>query len=191
MSQKDELDGPSSGDASQPHTIERRRDGDAPHAPLGGPGQRKRSYVGIALVVGLAAAGAGVVGVVLGGMKDNSIYAKSVDDLLNEKSRFVGKPVRAEGTLVHGSLVKRESPCEYRFSVEKNGAVIPVRYAQCVVPDTFIDKPDMDVQVTVEGKLLADNSFEATNVLAKCPSKYEMKERQGRGEAMPHAAPRM
>ena len=65
---------------------------------------------------------------------------------------------------------------------------MPVRFAQCVVPDTFRDVPGMDVGVTVEGTLLADNSFEATTVLAKCPSKYEMKERQGRGEQMPHAA---
>jgi cytochrome c-type biogenesis protein CcmE len=45
----------------------------------------------------------------------------------------------------------------------------------------------MDVGVTVEGEILADNSFEATSVLAKCPSKYEMKDRAARGEQMPHA----
>ena len=46
----------------------------------------------------------------------------------------------------------------------------------------------MDVGVTVEGSLLANNSFEASTVLAKCPSKYEMKDRAQKGEAMPHAA---
>jgi cytochrome c-type biogenesis protein CcmE len=96
--------------------------------------------------------------------------------------------VRAEGNLVHGSLTKRDSPCEYRFTIEKNGTEVPVRYPNCVVPDTFRDVPDMPVGVTVEGELLADNSFAATSVLAKCPSKYEMKERAGRGEQMPHAA---
>ncbi|NOU29945.1 MAG: cytochrome c maturation protein CcmE [Polyangiaceae bacterium] len=148
-----------------------------------------KSRHGILIVSALVAGGAAVVALVLGGMKDNSIYAKSVDELIREKTKFAGKPVRAEGNLVHGSLVKRESPCEYRFTIEKNGTTIPVRFAQCVVPDTFRDVPNMDVGVTVEGKLLADNSFEATNVLAKCPSKYEMKERQGKGEQMPHAAP--
>jgi len=44
----------------------------------------------------------------------------------------------------------------------------------------------MDVGVTVEGELHADNSFEATSVLAKCPSKYEMKNRAANGEKMPH-----
>ena len=63
---------------------------------------------------------------------------------------------------------------------------MPVRYAQCVVPDTFRDVPGMDVGVTVEGELLTDNSFEATSVLAKCPSKYEMKQKAAGGEKMPH-----
>jgi cytochrome c-type biogenesis protein CcmE len=144
---------------------------------------------GILLVSVLGAAGAGTLALVLGGMKDNSIYAKSVDDLIRERDKFQGRAVRAEGNLVHGTLVRREAPCEYRFSIEKKGTVIPVRYAQCVVPDTFRDMPNMDVGVTVEGKLLADNSFEATNVLAKCPSKYEMKERQQHGETMPHNPP--
>jgi cytochrome c-type biogenesis protein CcmE len=142
---------------------------------------------GMLLVVPLVAVAAGIVALVLTGMKDNAIYSKPVDQLVAEKSRFVGRAVRAEGNLVHGTLLKRDSPCEYRFTITKNGTEVPVRYAQCVVPDTFRDVPGMDVGVTVEGQLLADNSFEATSVLAKCPSKYEMKERAGRGEKMPHA----
>ena len=31
----------------------------------------------------------------------------------------MGRAVRAEGNLVHGSLVKRDSPCEYRFRMKK------------------------------------------------------------------------
>jgi cytochrome c-type biogenesis protein CcmE len=140
------------------------------------------------LVFPLVAAAAGIVAVVLTGMKDNAIYSKPVDQLVAQKARFQGRAVRAEGNLVHGTLVKRDTPCEYRFTITKNGTDVPVRYAQCVVPDTFRDVPGMDVGVTVEGQLLADNSFEATTVLAKCPSKYEMKERAVRGEQMPHAA---
>jgi cytochrome c-type biogenesis protein CcmE len=140
------------------------------------------------LVIPLVTASAAIVAVVLTGMKDNAIYSKPVDQLVAEKAKFAGRAVRAEGNLVHGSLVKRDTPCEYRFTIMKNGTEVPVRYAQCVVPDTFRDIPGMDVGVTVEGQLLADNSFEATSVLAKCPSKYEMKERAGRGEQMPHAA---
>lgn len=140
----------------------------------------------VLLAVGLVMAVVGIVSIVLFTMKDKAIYSKPVDALLLEKSKFVGRPVRVEGNLVHGSLIHHDKPCEYDFTIEKNGTAMPVKYSQCVVPDTFRDVPGMDVGVTVEGELHADNSFEATSVLAKCPSKYEMKNRQSNGEKAPH-----
>ncbi len=142
--------------------------------------------VGLLLAVGLVVAASGIVGVVLFTMKDKAIYSKPVDALLQEKQKFVGRPVRVEGNLVHGTLIHHEKPCEYDFTISKNEAALPVRFTQCVVPDTFRDVPGMDVGVTVEGELHADNTFEATSVLAKCPSKYEMKNRAAQGEKMPH-----
>jgi len=38
----------------------------------------------------------------------------------------------------------------------------------------------------VQGKLQADNSFIASQVVPRCPSKYEMQQRQLNGEEMPH-----
>ena len=78
-----------------------------------------------------------------------------------------------EGTLVRGTLVKRDEPCEYRFQLRGETAVLEVRYPQCVIPDSFQDRPNGVVKVTVEGTLANDDIFEATQVLAKCPSKYE------------------
>ena len=139
------------------------------------------------LLVPLVMAAAAIVALVLVGMQDKGTYSKDVDVLIAEKAKFIGKPVRVEGSLVHGSLVKRETPCEYRFTIEKNGVEVPVRYAKCIVPDTFRDMPGVDVGVTVEGELRPDSSLEASAVLAKCPSKYEMKEKAAKGETMPHA----
>jgi cytochrome c-type biogenesis protein CcmE len=141
------------------------------------------------LLVPLVMAAAAIVALVLVGMQDKGVYSKDADVLLAEKAKFIGKPVRVEGNLVHGSLVKRETPCEYRFTIEKKGVEIPVRYAKCIVPDTFRDVAGVDVGVTVEGELLADSSLEASAVLAKCPSKYEMKQKAASGEKMPHAGP--
>jgi cytochrome c-type biogenesis protein CcmE len=149
------------------------------------PGE-SNPWVRRGLAIGLGAAAAGIAVLVLTGMQSNAIYSKPVDELLADKAKFLARPVRAEGNLVHGTLVKRDSPCEYRFTIAKNGIEMPVRFPQCVVPDTFRDVPEMDVGVTVEGQLQKDGSFEASSVLAKCPSKYEMKERQQRGEQMPH-----
>jgi cytochrome c-type biogenesis protein CcmE len=147
-----------------------------------------RPYGRVALVMGLAAIAATIAGLVLAGMDGGAVYSKPVDELLANKSRFAGRDVRAEGNLVHGTLQKRDQPCEYRFTIAKNGVEMPVRYAACVVPDTFRDLPYTDVGVTVEGQLQADNTFEAKSVLAKCPSKYEMKDRQKNGEQMPGAS---
>jgi cytochrome c-type biogenesis protein CcmE len=152
--------------------------------------RKQQGKVGPLVVVGLVAVAAALVGVVLTGMQDKGMYARQVDTLLKDKAKFAGKAVRVEGTLVHGSLVVRTNPCEYRFRIETNSVEMPVRFAQCVVPDTFRDVKDIDVGVTVGGKLQEDGTFEATEVIAKCPSKYdEMKERAAKGEKAPHAVP--
>ena len=174
-----DLEGPPSEPAVEV-PARRRRDGSDDEDD----GSRKR----LLLLVPLVMAAAAIVALVLVGMQDKGMYSKPVDALVAEKAKFVNKPVRAEGSLVHGSLVKRDSPCEYRFTIEKNGAEIPVTYSGCVVPDTFRDMPGVEVGVTVEGQLRPSGQFEATQVLAKCPCKYEMKEKAAKGEQMPHAA---
>jgi cytochrome c-type biogenesis protein CcmE len=140
------------------------------------------------LVVLLVMAG-GIVALVMTSFKDAAVYSKNVDQVLAEGRALGGRQLRVEGNLVHGSLTRREQPCEYRFTIKGKEAELPVSYAKCIVPDTFRDVPGMDVGVTVEGKLGAAGQFEATQVLAKCPSKYEMKEKQARGEEMPHDLP--
>ncbi len=133
-------------------------------------------------------AAAGILTLVFSSVDEAAIYSVTTDKLLAEKGKFADKNVRVEGDLVPGTLTRRESPCEYRFSIAKNGEQLAVRYPQCVVPDTFKDVPGMDVQVTAEGKLNAEGHFDATNIMAKCPSKYEMQQRAKKGEAAPHAA---
>ena len=109
------------------------------------------------------------------------------DQAVARSSELAGRRVRVEGTLVQGTLVKRDDPCEYRFVMKSGETQLPVRYPQCVVPDTFRDMPGMDVEVTAEGKLGAGGTFEATAIMAKCPSKYEMKQKSMAGELAPHA----
>jgi cytochrome c-type biogenesis protein CcmE len=167
---------PAGGEAALPRGRRRGDDDDS----------EKRGWKGPALAVGLAMGAAAIAGLVLTGMQSKAIYSKPVDELLAQKAKFLGRPVRAEGVLVHGSLQKRDQPCEYRFSIAKSGVEMPVSFAQCVVPDTFRDVDGMDVGVTVEGELQADNSFQASSVLAKCPSKYEMQQKKQNGEQMPH-----
>jgi cytochrome c-type biogenesis protein CcmE len=61
---------------------------------------------------------------------------------------------------------------------DKDGsAQLPVDFSG-IIPDTFVD----DADVVVEGNRRTDGVFEATTLLAKCPSKYETA-----GEAKPGA----
>lgn len=115
------------------------------------------------------------------------VYSKLVHEVVGDPAAFEGRELRVEGELKSGSIQFRESPCEWRFVLVKNGQEMPVQFPQCVVPDTFRD--GMGISVTVQGRLRADGTFDANQVVPRCPSKYEMRERQNNGEAVPHAMP--
>lgn len=120
------------------------------------------------------------------GAKGALVYSKLVNEVLSQPDEFRGRELRVEGDLKQGSIVFRDSPCEYRFVLGKEGKEMPVRFPQCIVPDTF--KDGVGLQVSVQGKLTDEGYFLANKVIAKCPSKYEMQERQKAGEKMPHGA---
>ncbi len=125
---------------------------------------------------------------------DAFVYSKLVHEVMVEPESFEGRELRVEGDLKQGSIKMRrsensddDSPCEWRFVLSSKGHEMPVSFPQCIVPDTF--KDGMGITVTVQGKLLADGSFDANQVIPRCPSKYEMQQKMQAGEAMPHAAP--
>jgi cytochrome c-type biogenesis protein CcmE len=100
---------------------------------------------------------------------DSMVYYKTVDELLIERARFEGKLVRINGLLVEGSIARRPGTDEYRFTLRKNKAEIAVTY-RGILPDTMLPGREL----VVEGALQpGGNDFAATEILAKCPSKYE------------------
>jgi cytochrome c-type biogenesis protein CcmE len=149
----------------------------------------KSNAKGLILVGVLMALAAGIVALVLTNFKDATVYAKGVDQLVADKGKWVNRAVRVEGILVRGTLKFQEKPCEYVFDATKGGQTLHIRYPSCIKPDTLRD--DMpEVGVTAEGKLQSNGEFLATNVLAKCPSKYEMKDKAKQpGGGMPPSGP--
>lgn len=140
----------------------------------------------IALVLSLFAGGV-VVLLLKSGAGDAMTYSKLVDEVVTHPDRYADRQLRVEGQLEQGSIRFREEPCEWRFVIEKNGRSMPVRFPECVVPDTFRD--GFGISVTVQGHLQEDHTFLANEVIPRCPSKYEMQQRAGRGEALPHSMP--
>jgi cytochrome c-type biogenesis protein CcmE len=155
-----------------------------PPAPISDSSGTRRH---LGLLLGLVFMGAAILFVVFSGFKQAAVYSKGVDELLRDKDRFESRTVRVVGTLVAGTLARRSDPCEYRFKMQKNNVSMTVLYAQCVVPDTFRDVPGVNVEVTAEGQLSADGTFRAHQIMAKCPSKYEMRGKPGQSQAMPQA----
>jgi cytochrome c-type biogenesis protein CcmE len=158
-----------------------------PARPAAAPPAPKPKNLGLLLTL-LAMVGA-VVALFLGVFQPAAVYATGVDKLVHDGAAYTGRKVRVEGELVPGTLVKRDSPCEYRFSIHKDDARLPVRYAQCVIPDGFRDVPQGGVQVTVEGALNKSGDFDATLVMAKCSSKYDPAKHEMAGDAPKGALP--
>ncbi len=116
---------------------------------------------------------------------DAFVYSKLVHEVVGAPEEFDGRTLRVEGDLRNGSIQFREDPCEWRFVLEKHGKAMPVRFPQCVVPDTFRD--GFGISVTVQGTIDHQGEFLATQVVPRCPSKYEMNERLKAGEKAPHS----
>ena len=151
-----------------------------------GDGSSRRS---LGVLITLLVLGGGILSFVLGQDSKQLTYAKDVQSVLANQEELAERNLRVQGVLVPGTLSKRDEPCEYRFKIRQmgdhDGQVMDVRYASCIVPDTFRDVPGIDVEATVTGQM-AEGYFQARDIQAKCPSKYEMEQRQLAGEQKPH-----
>jgi cytochrome c-type biogenesis protein CcmE len=136
-----------------------------------GARKRRRRRISSGAAVGLLAACAAAV-TVEGMASPVPVQLTTVDQLLG--ANCVGTPVRVEGTLVHGSIHKVGG--EIRFALESRGKVLHVRHVYGFVPDTFVDLPDVDLRVLVEGELLPEGTFMSQVIMPRMPHQgYMMK----------------
>jgi cytochrome c-type biogenesis protein CcmE len=115
-------------------------------------------------------------------MSEQMEYFHPADVVIVKQSELAGQRMRMGGFVEKGSIAQKPGTLEYVFDVkpipqmmkhpEAAGKTIRVFY-KGVVPDTFKD----DAEVIVSGELGKDGNFHAKDLLAKCPSKYEAKEK--------------
>lgn len=86
---------------------------------------------------------------------------------LRSCSSCAGQTVRVAGFVAPTGLVKDDATQTVRFIITDNTLTMPVVY-RGVVPDAF----KAGAQVVVEGTY-ARGVFQASTVLAKCPSKFQ------------------
>lgn len=131
----------------------------------------KRIRVFVVPVAVIAAIGFLIVSV----PKDTYVYSRTISEVKRLGAEAEGQGLRIEGTVLPGSLQKSENNLRCNFVLADSlGETLEVRY-DGILPDTFKE----GMPAVAEGKYHAANYFEATNVLTKCPSKYEPVPEQG------------
>jgi cytochrome c-type biogenesis protein CcmE len=116
---------------------------------------------------------AGVVGLIATGVKETGVYFLTPTELMartRADSTFHDVGIKVGAKVVPGSVRREQSARTIDFRVTDGSSEFPVTYTG-LVPDTFTDASD--IEVIVEGKFGRDGVFHATEVLAKCGSRYE------------------
>jgi cytochrome c-type biogenesis protein CcmE len=115
-------------------------------------------------------------------------YYKTLGEF-QSASQNVGVASRVHGYVAMGSIERDVPAKQIRFHVQEVAPhaggtadnTMAVSFASLEAPDLFKD----GAEVVVEGKLQPDGRFVATNVLAKCPSKFEAAEKERAADAPP------
>ena len=114
----------------------------------------------------------GTVGYLMAtGVKQTGQYFLTPSELsqkLASDPTFYDVGMRVGARVVPGSVTKDVARQTLNFRVTDGSASYPVVY-RGIAPDTFNDS----VEVVVEGRIQHDGVIHATDVLAKCGSRYE------------------
>lgn len=124
----------------------------------------KAIKIGVTVIVLVTAIGA----LLFTTLQDNLQYYKYVDEVAASQHEWQGKTLQVHGYVVPGSVQGTPDRLKWKFDLRgRNGTVINATY-KGVTPDTFKD----DAEVVLTGQF-TPQGFHATDMTAKCPSKYE------------------
>ena len=113
------------------------------------------------------------------GVQDSKSYYVTIKELNGMGNGAYSKRLRVAGNVVPGSIKRQGTHLE--FLLVEQDRTLPVVYSGTEAPpDTFKD----NAQALAEGKFGRDGVFRATNIQAKCASKYAPKQ-----PGQPGAAP--
>jgi cytochrome c-type biogenesis protein CcmE len=116
---------------------------------------------------------AGVAGLIISGVKQTGVYFLTPTELVTRTEAdptFHDVGLKVGAHVVPGSVRRNPGTRTIDFRISDGVKEFPVTYTG-LVPDTFTDASN--IEVIVEGKYGRDGIFHATEVLAKCGSRYE------------------
>lgn len=126
---------------------------------------------GTKFLIGAIVIIAGVAGLIATGVKETGVYFLTTSQLVDRTRTdpsFHDVGLKVGAKVVPGSVHREARTIDFRIT--DGTSEFPVTYSG-LVPDTFTDASN--IEVIVEGKYGRDGVFHATEVLAKCGSRYE------------------
>jgi len=104
------------------------------------------------------------------GLQGTTVYFLTVSELQAKGASAQNQIFRVSGNLVPGTLAKDSSGLGIQFLIaDPTSTPLSVVYRGGQVPDIIGD----NIEIVAEGRLDAQGTFTANNVLAKCPSRLE------------------
>lgn len=98
----------------------------------------------------------------------DAAYMRTIKEVQDDP-QYVGSTVRVAGLVVPNSI-KEVGGSTYRFKIQDKGRVMAIEYSGAK-PSNFKD----NIQVIALGKLSTKSDMKASEIVTKCPSKYESK----------------
>jgi cytochrome c-type biogenesis protein CcmE len=139
---------------------------------------------GTKFLIGAAVIVAAVSWLIVEGVRETGTYYLTPTELAQKAasdSSFYGLGVRVGGAkVVPGSVTRDVGAQEIDFRISDGHQEYAVNY-RGIVPDTFTGADD--IEVIVDGSLGRDGVIRATEVLAKCGSRYEAAAEDARRQA--------
>ena len=107
------------------------------------------------------------------GVRESKTYYVTVKELQGMGDDALSKRLRVGGNVALGTIRRLGKTVEFMLAEE--GRTMKVRYVgSSPLPDTFVDNS----QALADGRYTRDGVFEASQIQAKCASKYEAKQEQ-------------
>jgi len=128
---------------------------------------------GTKFLIGAVVIVLGVAGLIASGVKQTGVYFLTPSELVaraQSDPSFHDVGLKVGAKVVPGSVRRDPASRTIAFRISDGSSEFPVTYTG-LVPDTFTDASN--IEVIVEGKYGRDGVFHATEVLAKCGSRYE------------------
>ena len=128
---------------------------------------------GTKFLLGASVIIAGVAGLIITGVQETGVYFLTPTELVartQSDPSFHDVGLKVGAHVVPGSVRREPGGRTIDFRISDGTQEFPVTYTG-LIPDTFTDASN--IEVIVEGKYGKDGVFHATEVLAKCGSRYE------------------